>query len=89
DIQENLYQQALKYRKDNTRSADNYDELKKILEENGGFILSGWCGSEACETKIKDETKATIRVISEEKCDGKCIMCGEKAQKKVYFAKAY
>ncbi|EKD63465.1 MAG: hypothetical protein ACD_51C00274G0003 [uncultured bacterium] len=89
EIQENLYQQALKFQQDNTRSADNYEDFKKILEEKGGFIISGWCGNEKCESKIKDETKATIRVISEEKHSGKCLMCGEKADKKVYFAKAY
>ncbi|MBU1018757.1 MAG: proline--tRNA ligase [Patescibacteria group bacterium] len=89
EIQDNLYEEALNFQKENTRKVDSYDEFKTVLEEKGGFILAGWCGSEDCEQKIQDETKATIRVIDEEEHIGKCILCGAEAKQRVYFAKAY
>ncbi len=89
EIQENMYQQALTYQEENTREVETYDELKKVLEEKGGFILTGWCGSERCEEQIQNETKATIRVIHEEECECKCVLCGSAGTNKVYFAKAY
>lgn len=89
EIQENLYEQALNFQKENTHQVDSYDEFKNVLEEKGGFIIAGWCGSEDCEQKIQDETKATIRVIDEEEHEGKCVLCGGEAKQRVYFAKAY
>lgn len=89
EIQENLLQQALDFREENTREASSYDEFKKLIDKEGGFVLAGWCGDENCETKIQDETKATIRVIDETEHKGKCVLCGKDASQRVYFAKAY
>ena len=61
EIQENLYNRADAFRTENMHEADNYDEFKKILEEEGGFILAHWDGTEETEELIKNETKATIR----------------------------
>jgi prolyl-tRNA synthetase len=56
-----------------------------------GWAFSWWCESAECEAKIKADTKATTRVIPFEQPEdgGKCIVCGEQAAKKVYFARAY
>ena len=56
-----------------------------------GFALSWWCGGAACEEKIKEETKATMRCIPIEQPggEGKCILCNEPAREKAFFAKAY
>jgi len=89
EIQENMYQQALIYQQENTREVETYDEFKKVLKDKGGFILAGWCENEDCEVKIQEETKATIRVIAEEECKCKCVLCGADGKHKVYFAKAY
>ncbi len=90
-IQHDLFQKALDFQKANTYSINNYDEFKKIIEEKGGFIQSHWCGSAACEEKVKEDTKATIRNIpfDQVKEKGKCIICGKDSEGKVYFAKAY
>ena len=62
------------------------------MEQNSGFIEAGWCGSTECEAKIKEETKATIRILplgrnaSEVK---KCIYCGKSSTSIALFAKAY
>ncbi len=90
DIQKNLFENAKKSMEKNTNSAKNYNEFKKILGSNGGFIKADWCGDPHCEEQIKSETGATIRVLPFEKEKAtKCIYCGKAAKEAAYFAKAY
>jgi prolyl-tRNA synthetase len=89
DIQKNLLEKALKYRKENTFVTDDYEEFKKMIG-SGGFVLAHWDGSVDTEEKIKKETKATIRCIPEQNSEeGKCIVSGKKSTKRVVFARAY
>ena len=71
--------------------ADNYDEFKEILDQKGGFVLAHWDGTVETEVMIKDETKATIRLIpmNSEPEKGKCIYSGKPSKQRVVFAKAY
>ena len=89
-MQEDLFQRALKLRKDNTFQVDDYEEFKQIMEK-GAFIEAHWCGSADCELSIKEETKATIRNIpfDRDTNEGKCIYCGKKSTGRVVFARAY
>ncbi|MBT6993375.1 MAG: proline--tRNA ligase [Candidatus Cloacimonetes bacterium] len=97
EIQNNIFQKALKFRRDNTFKIDDKAEFYKFFtaknnnEIHGGFANSHWCGSSACEEKIKDDLKVTIRNIPQDakKEDGNCICCGNKSKKRVIFAKAY
>jgi prolyl-tRNA synthetase len=92
EIQNGLYHRALAFRKENTHQVGDYQSFKKTIEEQGGFIESGWCGSAACEARIKEETKATIRVLPMGRNgppEGNCVLCGEKAAELAVFAKAY
>ena len=91
NIQNNIYQKALKFREKNTHRADTYEEFKDIIENKGGFVLAHWDGTPETEQKIKDETKATIRVIPFDSIeeDGKCIYSGKPSKKRVLYAKAY
>jgi prolyl-tRNA synthetase len=91
NIQENLYQRALEFRKQNTRSANNYDEFKDIFKKEGGFVMAHWNGSSDIEAKIKSDTKATIRCIPQDPdpSPGKCIVTGEPSEREVIFALAY
>ena len=90
-IQQNLYQRALDFRKANTRTAKNYGEFKEILEQEGGFIRAHWNGSREVEDQIKNETKATIRCIplNNQPEAGKCILTGGHSKQEVIFAIAY
>jgi prolyl-tRNA synthetase len=90
-IQENIFQKAYSFREENTFKADNWDEFKKIIEEKGGFVYAHWDGTAETEIKIKDETKATIRVIplDAEPEEGKCVYTGKPSKHRVVFAKAY
>ncbi|MFL3026640.1 MAG: proline--tRNA ligase [Candidatus Neomarinimicrobiota bacterium] len=90
-IQEALFIQASKFRDDNTYSVTSYDEFKDLIKKNSGFIKCGWDGDPKTEQAIKDETKATIRVIpmDESPKDLLCIYSGTPAKHEVIFAKAY
>ena len=90
-IQSSLFNQALKFRKNNTHDVSSYDEFKKIIENNGGFVRCGWDGDIKTEEAIKNETKATIRVIpfDEKPKNLVCIYSGKPAMHEVIFAKAY
>jgi prolyl-tRNA synthetase len=90
-IQKDMFHRALDFREANTRRGDNYEEFKRIMEEERGFFVASWCGDAACEEKIKTETKATIRCLPfNMKLEfEKCIACGKKAEAAAYFARAY
>lgn len=94
DIQQNLYDQALARREAKTSRAASMEEFKKNLADNPGFVKAMWCGDQACEDAIKDETGASIRCIpfddeQEVIGDGCCVHCGKPADKMAYFARAY
>jgi len=91
DIQANIYQKALKFREAATSYVDDYEEFKKILDTKGGFIYAHWDGTTETEERIKEETKATIRVIPfDSKAEvGKCIYSGKPSSRRVVFARAY
>ncbi len=91
DIQENIYNKALNYRKEHTFSANNWDEFVDYLDNKGGFVYAHWDGTTETELAIKDKTKATIRCIPIDNPleDGKCILTGKPSTQKVLFAKSY
>lgn len=91
DIQNNIFKKALDYRSKNTRKIDDYEEFKRIMEEDGGFVEAHWDGTAETEEKIKNDTKATIRCIpvDGEKEEGKCIVSGKPSKRRVVFARAY
>ena len=91
EIQQSLFDQAVAHRAEHTHTAASYAEFKDIIANQGGFIRCGWDGTTETEMLIKNETKATIRLIlPDEKIAGlKCIYSGQPAQHEVIFAKAY
>lgn len=90
EIQKNLYQKALDFRAAHTYEVDDYETFKQKIEE-GGFLLCHWDGTTETELKIKEETKATIRLIpiEENPVPGKCIYTGKPSAQRVVFARAY
>ncbi|MDR9419147.1 proline--tRNA ligase [Gracilimonas sp.] len=90
DIQDELFEKAKKRRKDNTREVESYDEFKDVIKNKGGFVWAHWDGTDETEEKIKEETKATIRLIPlEEGEEGKCMVTGKPSKQKVLFARSY
>lgn len=89
EIQTALYQRALAFRTDHTRTVTSYDELKEAIET--GFAVCWWDGDSADEKRIKEETRATIRCIPNDQPGGSgtCIYTGRPATKTVVFARSY
>ncbi len=90
EIQQNMFNQAVKFREENTFEVSDWDEFKSKIDQ-GGFVKCGWDGTDESEMKIKNETKATIRCIPfDENPKGlNCIFSGSPAKHEVIFAKAY
>ncbi len=96
EIQDNLFNLADRFRRDNTHRPSSYEEFTSLLEEKRGLILANWCGEESCEDGVKNKTRATIRCIpfAEDAENGNmeagpCIYCGREKGTPVYFARAY
>jgi len=91
NIQSTLFEQAQKFRQENSHQVDSYHDFKTVFAGKGGFVRCGWDGTEATEAKIKEETKATIRLIpfDEDPANLKCIYSGKPAVHEAIFSKAY
>jgi len=91
DIQQSLFDRAKQFRDEHTFECESVAQMLEVLDNKRGFIYAGWCGSDECEAAVKEETRATIRVVplAQPEDPGTCIRCGNKAQVKVYFARAY
>jgi prolyl-tRNA synthetase len=90
-FQADLLARARKFVADNTTRVSGYDEFKQVMAERRGFLVAGWCEDAACEAAIKQETKATVRVIpiEGEAAPSACVRCGKPSPREVYFAQAY
>jgi prolyl-tRNA synthetase len=88
EIQGNMLIQATEFRDANTRHAASYEEFKEIIAEQRGFVMAPWDGTEETEQKIKDDTKATIRLLPSERAEGVDPVSGKPGATAV-FARAY
>jgi prolyl-tRNA synthetase len=91
EIQDSLFNKAKDYRDEHITEADTFEEFKEVLETKGGFVSAHWDGSTETEDKIKELTKATIRVIPLDAKNeaGSCVLTGKPSTKRVLFANAY
>ena len=76
------------------RGPYDYEEFRDLMGGAGGFVYAGWCGDELCEGRVKDETKATIRVLPDpefrsEEPPASCLRCDGPAVHEALWAKAY
>jgi prolyl-tRNA synthetase len=94
-IQEDMLAAARDRREANSiRGHITYDRFREIMDGNGAFVYAGWCGSGECEAAIKDDTKATIRVLPDEEFQSaeppaRCLRCGKDAIAEAVWARAY
>lgn len=90
-MQQDMFDRAKKFLDEHTYTASDYDEFKDIIENKPGLIKAMWCGDEACENKIKEDTTATSRCIpfEQEKISDRCVCCGKPASQMVIWGKAY
>jgi prolyl-tRNA synthetase len=91
EIQQSLYDKALKYQKEKTYTVNNWEEFLDVIETKQGFAYAHWDGTGETEEKIKEATKATIRCIPLDSVleEGVCVFSGKPSTQRVLFAKAY
>ena len=89
EVQQALLDRATKFRDDNTHDVDNYDDFKTAVST--GFARVWWAGDTAEETRVKEETKATIRCfpIDQPGGSGTCFLTGKPADRIAIFGRAY
>lgn len=90
-VHQGLYEKALARREEMTYSVTTFEAMKENAAVRPGFIKAMWCGSPACEDKLKDEAGVTSRCIPEEqeKISESCVCCGKPATLMLYWGKAY
>lgn len=90
-MQADMLERARKHLHEHIYSADNYDTFKELIATKPGFVKTMWCGDQACELKIKEDTGATSRCMpfEQEHIADTCPVCGKPAKVMVYWGKAY
>jgi prolyl-tRNA synthetase len=94
-IQDDMLEAARERREKNSvRGHITYERFRELMEGDGGFVYAGWCGSGRCEAEVKEETKATIRVLPDEEFRSvetpkSCLKCGGDASEEALWARAY
>ncbi len=94
EIQVGLLAVARRRQEANTFRLTEYGPFKKMVAERGGFYFAGWCGAVSCEDKVKEETKATIRVLPDASFRSdpppeRCLVCDGAARHEAVWARAY
>ena len=91
DIQQNLFEEARRFRDENIQDVRNYDELRQVIESNAGWARGWWAGSDEDEQRVQQETGATIRCFPlEQPTDDKpCFFTGAHSAQIALFARAY
>ena len=90
NIQKSMYNKVLERNKKKTYECHSFDQVREIMDKEPGFIKAMWCGDENCELKFKEIKGMKSRCIADEKpIDDKCICCGKKADKLVYWGIQY
>ena len=91
DIPKGMFEKALENRKNRTFNCKTIDEMKEVLAKEDCFIHAMWCGDEACEDKVKEETGAGSRCMpfEQENISDVCVCCGKPAKAMVLWGKAY
>ena len=88
-VQSNMLEKSRKMRDSRIKEADSIEGILQAVETKN-FVKAPWCGCRECEDKIKEQTQATSRIISEDSAENKvCAVCGKKAEKVVVYARAY
>ena len=90
-IRQDMYDRAKAHLSGHISDAHNYDEFLELVESKPGFIRGMWCGDQACEDRIKEDTTATSRCMpfEQEAIADTCVCCGKPAHKLVFWGKAY
>ena len=93
-MQRELLETARDRREANSIRGVSKAQFLEFMARDGGFAYGGFCGSSDCEAEIKDQTKATVRVLPDEEFRSNpapttCMWCGRPSASEAVWAKAY
>jgi prolyl-tRNA synthetase len=94
EIQAALFAAARERREKNSIRGATKAQFLEFMKGSGGFVYGGFCGDPACETEIKQQTNATIRVLPDPEFRSKeaprnCMWCGAPSIAEAVWAQAY
>ena len=92
DVHNNMFAMAKKNLEDNTFSAETWQEVKELMEKNGGgFVRTKWCGSLECELAMKEKVGVSSRCmpLAQTRSMGKCPVCGKACGTDIIWGVAY
>ncbi|MBR6694394.1 MAG: proline--tRNA ligase [Clostridia bacterium] len=91
EMRDAMFAAALERRNNMTYEAHDLEEMIKVANEKPGFIKAMWCGSRECEEALKEKAGVSSRCIpfEQEPVGDTCVCCGKKADKMLYWGKAY
>ena len=94
EIQTALFAAALERREKNSIRGATKAQFLEFINGSGGFAYGGFCGNPSCEAEIKQQTKATIRVLPDPEFRSKetpttCMWCGKPSVAEAVWAQAY
>ena len=89
-IQDNLLAKATAFRDSHIFEVSDYESFKQVVAEQG-WAYAWWSDDRENEARIKEETKATLRIYASDPNlgEGVCFYSGRKTNKKAYFARSY
>jgi prolyl-tRNA synthetase len=93
-MQRDLLETARARREANSIRGATKAQFLAAMQGDGGFVYAGFCGEGSCEAEIKEQTKATIRVLPDEEfrspeAPTTCMWCDRPAKSEALWAKAY
>jgi prolyl-tRNA synthetase len=93
-LQSDLFEAARARREAATLRGATREQLIERMQGEGGFVYAGFCGSNTCEAEIKEQTKATIRILPDKEfrspvAPTTCVWCGSPSVAEAVWAKAY
>ncbi len=94
ELQTEMFDRARTRREENSVRGINKEQFIDYMKSGGGFAYAGFCGGSRCENEIKEQTKATIRVLPDEEFRSEpapttCLWCNERAVTEAVWARAY
>jgi prolyl-tRNA synthetase len=78
--------------KEHVFRVNRLSEAKSLLKKRAGIVEVPWCGKDECGHKMEEEVEARLLGFPEdtdEKIDGKCVICDHPAVQVVRVAQAY
>lgn len=96
-MQKELFEKRLNFYNENTHYIKKHDELLEFFKEEGGrgFAICSFKNEQKIEKQIKEETRATVRIIPlesdyyKDRVGNSCIISGEKNCDIGIFARAH